>query len=169
MVVLEIPPGLELGGYFRVKLHLRKANGFLIPDSPEDAERLIKFKFGEVIKAEVTRPRNYKFHRKMFSLFQFCYENWEQPEVDTPHGVAGKSFDRFWRDLVILAGYYEQVVRVDGSVRVEAKSIAFANMDEDEFGKLYSAVVDAAIKHVLKTYTRDDVDRVMEQVLSYAA
>lgn len=152
-----------------MKIHLRRANGCLVADSPEDAEHLSKFKFGEVIRAEVTRPRNYRFHRKFFALLNHAYSCWEQEDVDTKHGKALKSFDRFRKDLTILAGYYEQEVRLDGSIRTEAKSISFAEMDEEEFGKLYDAMISVILKHVLTNYTRDDIDRVVDETLRFAA
>lgn len=57
-------------------------------------------------------------------------------------------FDRFRKDLTILAGFYGQTVRLDGSVRTEAKSLSYGNMDDEEFGRCYSALINAAIKHV---------------------
>lgn len=152
-----------------MKIHLRKGNGCLIPDSVEDSGHLSKFKFGDVLKAEVTRPRNYHFHKKLFALLNFAYDHWEQPEVETKYGVAGKSFDAFRRDLTILAGFYEQIVRVDGSVRVEAKSISFAEMDAEQFEELYEKMIGVILKHVLTRYSREDIDGVVEQLLMFAA
>jgi len=57
-------------------------------------------------------------------------------------------FDRFRKDLTILAGFYVQTVRLNGDVRIEAESLAFANMNQDRFESVYSALINAAIKHV---------------------
>lgn len=64
-------------------------------------------------------------------------------------------FDRFRKDLTILAGFYEQTVRLNGDIRTEAKSLAYANMDPDEFERCYSALINSAIKHVFAG-TRDE-------------
>lgn len=57
-------------------------------------------------------------------------------------------FDRFRKDLTILAGFYEQTVRLNGEVRTEAKSLAYGNMEQEEFERCYSSLINAAIKHV---------------------
>ena len=54
------------------------------------------------------------------------------------------------KDLTILAGFYEQSYRLDGSIRTEAKSLAFENMNEETFTECYHAVINAAMKHIFK-------------------
>lgn len=56
--------------------------------------------------------------------------------------------DRFRKDLTILAGFYEQTVRLNGEIRTEAKSLAYGNMEPDEFERCYNAMINAAIKHL---------------------
>ncbi|CAM3448171.1 hypothetical protein KLVA111870_01990 [Klebsiella variicola] len=57
-------------------------------------------------------------------------------------------FDRFRKDLTILAGFYVKTVRLNGDIRVEAQSLAYANMEQEKFERVYSALINAAIKHV---------------------
>lgn len=59
-------------------------------------------------------------------------------------------FERFRKDLTILAGFYEQTVRLNGDVRTEAKSLSFANMKPDEFERCYKAMINAAIKYIFR-------------------
>lgn len=80
---------------------------------------------------------------------------------------AEKQFNRFRKEVTILAGYHEAVHSMDGSFRLEAKSIAFSKMDEDEFTKLYNAVCNVILQRVLTTYTREDLDRVVEEILRF--
>ncbi len=68
----------------------------------------------------------------------------------------------------MLAGYYDTFPCIKGGVRYEAKSIAFANMDEDTFADLYDNTVRALLKWVLKNHTREDVNRVMQNIVEYA-
>lgn len=151
-----------------MEIYLRKANGCLIPDTDQDLESLKAFKTGEVIRVDPKRPRNYQFHRKLFALFNHAYSCWEPDEGANKYGPVNKSFERFRQDLVILAGFYEQVVRLDGTIRVEAKSISYASMSADEFEELYDKMVDVVLKHVLKNYTRDDLENVIAQTLEFA-
>ncbi len=78
-----------------------------------------------------------------------------------------KNFDRFRKDIAILAGFYEASYRVNGEVRFEAKSIAFSNMSDDEFEILYTKTIDVIVKHVLTDYTGDELRSVVEQVEAF--
>ena len=154
------------------RLALRKrSDGLLMPAGPEDAELVAKIKPTQVIRANFKRVRNYLFLQKWFCLARFAYDHWETGELQDARWkgvVPEKSFDRFRRDLIILAGYFEATYRMDGSVRIEAKSIAFDNMKEEEFDLLYSATVDVVLKRVLQNYTRDDLEYVVEQTLGFS-
>lgn len=145
---------------FAIKRQSPEFSVVLVPASQSDADKLKKIKAGWAVRVTVKRVRNYEFHKKFFGLCHLAYENWEVP--NRPTGVARpagavKDFDRFRKDLIILAGYYDATYRVDGSVRVEAKSISFANMDEDDFGKLYEATLEAIRKHVFRNMSDTDL------------
>ena len=139
-------------------------NGTLAPDDQQAVEWLAKIKVGDCVTGEFKRPRNIAFHRKWFSLVQFAYDSWE-PAQDAPE----KNFERFRKEVTMLAGYYVEVPSIRGGTRYEAQSISFASMDEETFTKLYDATVNALLKWVLKNYTRNDVDRVMSELARWAA
>jgi hypothetical protein len=48
-----------------------------------------------------------------------------------------------------------------------AKSIAFGNMDQDEFDLLYSAVCDVVLTRILKNYDREQLDEVMDRLTGF--
>ena len=123
---------------------------------------------GQDVLADIKRPRNAKFHRKFFALINHAYECWEPVIGPNDHGPVEKSRDRFRADLIILAGFYEQVIRLDGSIRIEPKSISFASMDEDQFAELYNKVIDVILQKILTEYTREDLNRVVEETLRFA-
>ena len=79
-----------------------------------------------------------------------------------------KNPERFRKDVIILAGYFDATYRLDGDVRIEAKSISFASMSEDEFEKLYSATIDVILKHVCTQFDGKMLDEVVEQALAFA-
>lgn len=149
------------------ELALMKSAGIYIPVTDQDVEICAKHSQGEVIRADFKKMRNPKFHRKFFALLNIGFDAWEPGELTNEHGPVEKNFEQFREDVTILAGYYEQHVRLDGSMRTVAKSISFANMDEIEFGKLYNSVVNVLLKRVLKNYQREDVDRVIDQILGF--
>ena len=146
------------------------ANGSLVPASEADAELLTKIKIGAIVKLKLTRMRNYKFHRKFFALVSFAFDYWEPAEIPDPRWpdiIPEKNMDRFRKDLIIRAGYYDATYRLNGDIRIEAKSIAFANMSEDEFEKLFSATIDVVLKEVCTQYTDEMLRGVVDQTLAF--
>ena len=141
--------------------------GQMVPADDESTELVATLKTGDVVRADFAKQRNYKFHRKMFAMLKVGFDHWE-PATQEHNGLpVQKSFERFRKDCIIAAGYYEPVVALNGEVRAEAHSISFAKMDEAEFEKLYSAVADVLLQRVLKNYTRADLDRVVEHIISF--
>ena len=129
-----------------------------------------KIKVGQVVHGNFRKMRNPKFHRKFFALLQLGFEYWEPGNVNSKYGVPEKNFDRFRKDITILAGYYNTVVRLDGSVRIQADSISFANMDEDTFESLYNNVITVLMKHIdmLRDMGKEEINRIINEILRFA-
>lgn len=122
------------------ELYFRKmAGGTLIPDTEQDAEKMAAVKNGSLVIAKIKQPRNARFHRLFFAMLNFIYGYWEPPDK-IGEVAAEKNFDRFRKDMLILAGYRTTVVNIKGEVRYEAKSIAFGSLDEIRFHEVYKAV-----------------------------
>lgn len=148
----------------------KTASGALLPATAADAEKVGKLKVGQVLRGEWKKQRNYKFHKKWWALAEFAFDHWEHGEIHDPRlkGQAPeKNLERFRKDLIILTGRYEATHRLNGDVRIEAKSISFASMDEEEFEKLYSDTINVILKHVLKNYSFEQLDGVVAQLMSY--
>jgi len=142
---------------------IKMPDGNLHPAQDNDRELLKKIKSMEPVRVTLKRPRNYEFHKKWFALLNFAYDYWEPP-----HNLVGhKNFDRFRKDIIILAGYYDTVVRLDGSTRVEPKSISFGSMSEDDFEKLYDATIEVVCQHVLRQYDGDMLKSILDQVQAF--
>lgn len=133
-------------------LLVKQLNGTIIPSYDEDKERLKRFKAGEPFMAEVTKPRNIKFHRKTFSLFNMVFDNQENYI----------SLDHLRKDITIEAGYYDEYTSITtGEIKREAKSISFAAMDDLEFGEYYNKILDVIVKffHFDKEQIIDNVEQ----------
>lgn len=126
---------------------IKTAGGNLQPFQDMDAEKLTKFKTGETYEIEIKKTRNPAFHRKVFSFFNFCFEFWKG---DNEFQCEQKQFDVFRNNLTVLAGYYDAFYSIKGDARIEAKSLSYASMTQEEFEKLYVALTNAAMKHVFK-------------------
>jgi len=143
-------------------------NGF-VPATPETQEWANKVKTGGIVKGKFTQTRNAAFHRKYFALLNIAFDHWEPGELDTKYGKPEKNFDRFRKDIAILSGFYELVFRVDGSYRVQAKSISFASMSQEEFEQLYSKTIDVLLKQVYNyKLSGEEMDELVEQYLLFA-
>lgn len=150
------------------ELVLMKApGGMLLPCDDEAKETIEQWPMGQGVRAKVTRARNLPFHRKFFAMLGLGFEAWEPPDREHRGTPAMKNRERFRKDVLIMAGFYETVVNLRGEVRAEAKSISFANMDEDEFNQVYNRVADVILQKVLRNYTRADLDIVVNQLLGF--
>jgi hypothetical protein len=143
----------------------------LVPFDEAARESIGKLKPGAGVFVEIKRARNVAFHRKFFTLLNLAFDIWE-PEAKTYKGQQlAKDFERFREDITILAGHYDAVYCINGEVKLKAKSIAFANCDEEEFERVYKGVLDVVWAKILKQanyQTPEDVDRVVNQLLAYS-
>lgn len=143
---------------------VKHPGGTFTPAHDIDLERLQRFKNGEMYTAEIKLSRNPAHHRKVFAFFNFCFAHWSAERAGLESMDEVSQFDRFRKDLTILAGFYEQTMRLNGEIRTEAQSLAFSNMDQEQFERCYSALINAAIKHVFGR-TRDP--NILNQLQSF--
>lgn len=135
-----------------MKLHLKKKlNGLLEPAFPSDQEALKKVAVGEIYEYETKKPRNIMHHRKFFALIKMVFENQE----------GYNNVDALREDLIIAAGYYDSHVNFDGETKLRPRSISFSSMPQDEFEKLYEAVLDVVVKyfHFEKSDVRENIEQ----------
>ncbi|MGL4338310.1 MAG: DUF1367 family protein [Turicibacter sp.] len=116
---------------------VKTLSGSIIPAYDDDKEKLKRFKAGEPFMAEVTKPRNLRFHRKAFALFSMVFQNQE----------VYHNLDDLRYDLTIEAGYFNESVNIHGEVIKRAKSISFAQMDDTQFAEYYEAVIKTIVKY----------------------
>lgn len=141
--------------------------GILIPMDESSAQYITKLKLGDALRVKVTRLNNPKFHRKLMALFQVGFEAWEPGEHTYKGETIAKNFDQFRNDCTVLAGYYDSAVTLKGEVRLTAKSLSFNNMDQDEREALYSAVINVLLTRVLRNYTREDLENVVNRIMEF--
>lgn len=141
----------------------------LIPMTTADIEWVQKLKPGRLVEVSISQPRNYIFHKRFFALLNFAFDYWEPVEVEWKGVKAEKSFEVFREQVTILAGYRDVTYNLDGSVKVTAKSISFAKMDDQEFHQLYKSVFNVLWKMVLsKTdMSYEQVEQILNQMLEF--
>ena len=136
----------------------------LHPASAYDKEELDKLPQDQAMRMTLRRVRNIKFHRKYMAMVHLAYDNW--PYLGEFEGY--KDFDSFRKELQILAGYRYPVVKLNGDVYYQSKSIAFGNMGEDEFAKLYEAVLEAVRRHVIHHMDDEDLQNFLNELEQFA-
>jgi hypothetical protein len=98
------------------------------------------------------------------------FDAWEPPrQRKTYKGLpVVKNFECFREEVIIAAGFYEQTFGLNGRLKLTAKSISFAQMDDLEFERVYSAVANVLLAGVLLRYAgRDELDGVIDRLLGF--
>lgn len=153
-------------------LMIKSANGVLVPLDDDQAQKLKRFKVGSVVRGDFVEMRNGKFFRKWWTLAQFAYDLWS--DSMEPIEYRGQRvqpvFDKFRKDLTILAGYWHPVFNIDGTFKVEADSLAWSSMSEATFAELYSKTIDAILAKVLPRHglNREALAHHVDRVLEFA-
>lgn len=129
-----------------IKMH----GGTLCPLDEREAEALSKFRNGEQYEIDIKLTRNPQFHRKVFAFFNFCFEHWSADKTEWEYFDERTQFDKFRKDLTIMAGFCHKIYNIKGELRLEAQSLSYGNMDQDEFERCYSALINAAMWTVFK-------------------
>lgn len=113
--------------------------GALVADSLQDARRLrdLKLGQGQTLRAELSKPRNVRFHRLVHALGQLLADHWPafaglpaHEAIKRAQVESGTACDQQAIDLGPL-----------GKAQVKvARSLAFDSMNEAEFGELFAGL-----------------------------
>lgn len=139
-----------------MKINLLNTPYGLVPIDDDAYEVKQKLKVGQVYEADVKLERNYKFHKKYFSLIRIAWEYLLENEVKE---FRTKEIFRKWCE--IEAGNCDVVQLQDGSFLRLPKSIAFDQMGEDEFSDLYERVKDVIWDKIGDRVTKEKFEQVL--------
>lgn len=117
-----------------MELFLKRTISGFVPMFDSDYEKAKRIKIGSEVKAEIKVPRNYRFHKRYFALLNLAFQN--QDKFD--------NFEKFRFVMTMRAGYFETINTGKGVVYMP-KSISFAKMDQVEFEKVYSDMLNEVI------------------------
>jgi len=141
-----------------MKLNLIKTpNGDLRPATETDRAVVRRWTPGDMVTAEVKRPRSNELHAFYFHLLRMVHENSEWVQERWP------DFETFRERIQMQAGYFEEVVNFSGKVSYRPKSVSYSSMDQDEFLDLVNKVKGIIIKHIWPNLTHDELDRMVEE------
>ncbi len=155
-----------------MKATFQKVKGNLLAPVGPDADKFMSsLKLGDGANVQVSKIRNYKFHKKFFKLLELAFDVWEPPADKTYKGEPiGKVLESFREDILILAGHCEASFGIDGNVKLKAKSISFASCDEYEFNDVYASVLRVVWEKILRHAqfgSEQEVELVVNQLLAF--
>lgn len=159
-----------------MELLFQKGATGLIPACEESTEWLRKKKIGSTILVDPREMRNGAFFRKWWALVKLGYDYWSEAAatIEFRGQPVLPEFDRFRKDVTIMAGFYRPVVNLKGEVRVEPESLQWAKMTEERFAKLFDATIQVMLQRVFngevcKQWTEAELRSVADQILQFAA
>lgn len=108
-----------------MKLFCTNTSRGLVPNYDYDFDEKKKLKIGEVYKVEVTKARNYDFHKKYFALIN-C--SWEYQNDKTQKHFKD-SVEQFRKTIEISAGHCDTIYSISRKEWIEIpKSVSFEKM-----------------------------------------
>lgn len=121
------------------KIFVVKTSSGLSPADEEAREVVNKWKIGASYSLTYAPARNPKFHRMVFGVAQLVCDN-------APEGTfwCGREAYAFIKWVELCSGFTEEQICPDGEIKLHPLSIAFENMDESEFKKLFDALITEA-------------------------
>ena len=139
-----------------MKLHAQiDGENHFNPLGADSFKKSLKLNPGDYIEVETWQERNINFHRKYFSFLNTVV--YFMPE--------GEKYDRFRnidalrKELMIMIGEVEIHVSFSGDQNLIPKSISFKSMDNEEFERVYSASIDAALKYFLHDISKENFEK----------
>jgi hypothetical protein len=138
-----------MADFYLVRTHL----GALKPADGAAEEYINSLSVGEIVKADLRKPRNPGFHNKVMGVLRVVYNNQEKY----------LSLDAFRFALMIAAGYVDQIALDGDKVAFRPQSIAWDKMDQAKFEEVYGTLL-RAIPRLLPQF--EGVD--LEKELKYA-
>jgi len=137
-----------------MEIYLVKTDqGHFIPAYDSDKGGANKIKPGEMVRCKITRPRNIKFHRKLFALLRLTMHN--MPETLEEHF---KSEEDLLDEIKLQTGLREKRITLGGKEYYKPGSISFTKMTQDEFDEFYSKAVDVILKWILRGVEKPELE-----------
>lgn len=146
---------------------------YLGPASEEAAEWLRKKKLHDIFIVDPPRVlRNPKFFRKWWALVKVGFDYWTETirRMEYNGEPVLPDFDRFRKDVTVLAGFYRPVVNLKGEVRLEPESLKWTSMTEERFTQLYDATIQVLLRKVFagdKKWTEEEIRRVVIEIVGF--
>lgn len=136
-----------------MKIYCRVTDLGLVPKYDSDLDEKHRLPIGIDVLCEITRPRNYEFHKKFFALIRLTFDN--LPER-IHHMLNVRSEEDLLTCIKLDLGLATTIYH-GGREIVKPGSISFAAMDNDEFERFYNRALDLILSKYLRGATREQI------------
>ena len=137
-----------------MRMHLKVTDDYGLVPVPSDVaavKYIYNRKVGDILSADVKICRSYPQLQRFMKFIAITFDMQEH--------FDSKPAYRYW--LTMKAGYFDTIVAPNGNTMFKAKSIAFAEMEEDEFREVFSSCIDVFLKEFGQGQTEDDILQVV--------
>ena len=131
---------------------VKTTSGSFIPAFNSDHELAKKVKAGDSVAAKLTVHRSVGFHRRFFALIRYTFHHMSEDMLE-----KFPSEEALRLELTLQAGYWSKHETIGGKEIVYPQSIQFEKMDQVEFEKLYSTVLDVVLKWFVSGVDQDEI------------
>ncbi len=137
--------------FLRVHAPLGADVGFY-PSDKHSFEIAERYKHGDIVRAELKRPRHPGHHRKYFAMLGLVHE---ASNVSDLYPTVQHLHDAIKGAL----GYWTEIRLPDGKVFKKVDSIAFESMAQDDFEQFYNRAVALICEQIVPNMDRADLER----------
>ena len=129
---------------------IKTMSGAMVP-MDQDENPLKSYKVGAVVRCKTSEMRNGSYFRKWWALTKTGFDLWTEtePRREFKGMEIEPNFERFRKDVTILAGFFVPTFNVKGEIRLEAASLRWDKMKEKEFDALYQKTIDVILQKII--------------------
>lgn len=132
---------------------LKRTLAGFAPADEASQEQVKRFKLGNICRAEVVRPRNYRHHCLFMSLLAITFDN--QERFTDPQS--------FRRAIAFEAGHVREFTTLEGELLRVPLSYSYDELpDETDFTEKFGAAMEVCAK-ILHNTDRDELAREVER------
>ncbi len=143
-------------GFFKVAGGRTK---LLAPTDKASEAVLDGYKAGDIVRVQISKPRNPKHHAKYWALLNLVHEGTAVQDLYA-------TTDKLHQAIKGALGYYSEVKLPDGTVFKVVDSIAYESMDQQAFEEFYGKVLDLITTQIVPNLDREDLVREVESMVS---
>ena len=136
-----------------MRIYCKVTDVGLVPMYDSDLDEKKRLKVGSEVLCEITRPRNYEFHKKFFALIRLTFHN--LPER-LHHMLNVWSEEDLLMCIKLDLGLFTTVYH-GGREYIKPGSISFAAMDDTLFERFYNCTLNLILNKYLRGTTCEQI------------